>query len=327
MATTTSPNVITLKLLIDSKGKRVLFAEAGKDFTDFLFSLLSMPVGTVTRLLSTNGIDMVGSFGKLYQSLENLSDTYIQSNFDKDIILKPKSSIVLGGSATSILSLTNNNVTTSYLNKQLYSCGRKNSSTCVEYVSDDPRAICPGCTSIFNKLLTYLPAPQACTQVGSSSSSLFGSSTPAFASSTPAFGSPFASPTPAFGSLSFASSAFGSSTPTSSASAFPFSSSIPASSASAFSSSPSSSSSSSAAKQEGGIVKGVVTYMIMDDLEVKPMSTISSIALLKSFKVTEVGALEEKTVSVGIDEGLSLLKASLQTKTVLTHVFLENPNN
>jgi hypothetical protein len=36
---------------------------------------------------------------------------------------------------------------------------------------------------------------------------------------------------------------------------------------------------------EGGYVKGLITYMVMDYLEVKPMSTISSITLLTKFNV------------------------------------------
>lgn len=69
MATPNS-STVSLKLLIDSKHQRVLFAEAGKDFVDFLFTLLSLPIATVIRLLSKDG--MVGSFGKVYESVENL---------------------------------------------------------------------------------------------------------------------------------------------------------------------------------------------------------------------------------------------------------------
>ncbi|KAI5346317.1 hypothetical protein L3X38_014196 [Prunus dulcis] len=87
---------------------------------------------------------------------------------------------------------------------------------------------------------------------------------------------------------------------------------------------PQASSTVAATSGEGGYVKGVVTYMIMDNLEVKPMSTISSIAMLNQFNVKEVGALEEKVVYLGMDEGLKLLKASLETSTVLTNVFLGN---
>ena len=52
----------------------------------------------------------------------------------------------------------------------------------------------------------------------------------------------------------------------------------------------------------GGFVKGLVTYMVMDDLEVKPLSSVSSIALLDKFNVKEVGALEEKVVNLGLNE-------------------------
>uniref|UniRef100_A0A7N2R9R6 DUF674 domain-containing protein n=1 Tax=Quercus lobata TaxID=97700 RepID=A0A7N2R9R6_QUELO len=74
---------------------------------------------------------------------------------------------------------------------------------------------------------------------------------------------------------------------------------------------------------EGGYVKGLVSYMVMDDLEVKPVSIVSStITLLNRFNVKEIGALEEKVVDLGMDEGVKLLKASMQSKTVLTDVFL-----
>ncbi|KAJ8631659.1 hypothetical protein MRB53_024982 [Persea americana] len=60
----------------------------------------------------------------------------------------------------------------------------------------------------------------------------------------------------------------------------------------------------------------------MDDLVVMPMSTISSITLLNKFSVKDVGDLEKSVVQVGMVEGLSILKASLHSKTVLTDIFL-----
>nr|XP_011459331.1 PREDICTED: uncharacterized protein LOC101304071 [Fragaria vesca subsp. vesca] len=84
---------VSLKLLIDSKRQKVLFAEAGKDFVDFLFTLLSLPVGTVIRLLSKDACGMVGSFGKLYESVESLDCTYMQPQLNKDILLKPKAPV------------------------------------------------------------------------------------------------------------------------------------------------------------------------------------------------------------------------------------------
>ncbi|XP_073139175.1 uncharacterized protein [Henckelia pumila] len=77
-----------------------------------------------------------------------------------------------------------------------------------------------------------------------------------------------------------------------------------------------------ASTAEGGFVKGVVTYMIMDNLVVKPMSTISSIALLNKFNVECVGNLLEKEVTLGMNEAVKLLKASLKSEKVLTDVFL-----
>ncbi|KAA3481708.1 DUF674 domain-containing protein [Gossypium australe] len=59
---------------------------------------------------------------------------------------------------------------------------------------------------------------------------------------------------------------------------------------------------SSSVVNEGGYVKGVITYTIMDDLAVTPMATISSIAMLSKFNVKQVDALEEKMVDVGINE-------------------------
>ncbi|XVF23807.1 hypothetical protein REPUB_Repub13aG0070900 [Reevesia pubescens] len=88
-----------------------------------------------------------------------------------------------------------------------------------------------------------------------------------------------------------------------------------------------SSSNTSSSEAEGGYVKGVVTYMVMDDLVVKPMSTISSLSLLNRFNVKDIGALEEKTIEIGMDEAVKLLKASLQSKTVLTDVFFGKRRN
>ncbi|XP_066316143.1 uncharacterized protein [Miscanthus floridulus] len=71
-----------------------------------------------------------------------------------------------------------------------------------------------------------------------------------------------------------------------------------------------------------GFVQRAVTYTVRDNLKVTPMSTISSMTLLNTLGVTDFSALQEKTVRLGYSEGLQILKASLQSKTVLTDVFL-----
>ncbi|GJN37456.1 hypothetical protein PR202_gb26413 [Eleusine coracana subsp. coracana] len=81
----------------------------------------------------------------------------------------------------------------------------------------------------------------------------------------------------------------------------------------------------SSAGGKKGFVQGIVTYTVLDNLTITPMSAISSITLLNTFEVTDLAALQEKTVQLGYDEGLQILKASLfHSKTVLTDVFHRN---
>ncbi|XP_055830284.1 uncharacterized protein LOC129899364 [Solanum dulcamara] len=227
---TTSKTKLSMKLLIDTKAKKVLFAEADKNCVDFLFHILSLPVATVIKLLKKKGMNY-GCLPKLYDSVENLNDTYIQS---KDILLKPKSSVI-GISSSPFLSI--NDVPTTQ--KTFYTCSNYNYDR-HNTVSDDPTALCTSCNYPMSSRLTYV-APR------------------------------------------FASGA------------------VPSTS---------------------GFVKDMVTYMVMDDLVIKPMSTISSITLLNKFNVKDVSFLQEEVVNFGMEEALNLLKASFESKTVLTSVFM-----
>ncbi|KAI8539936.1 hypothetical protein RHMOL_Rhmol09G0221600 [Rhododendron molle] len=250
---------VSLKLLIDTKEERVLFAEAEKDFVDFLFNLLHLPVGTVVRLLTTAEqsdqqtmanalLHEMGTLGNLYDSVRNLKETYFQSNQSRDSVLKPK----VPFSATQVLPLLQLEGGTSAA-KTYYTCPTNGNAYSNafnsggyqfhEYFSDNARAVCPSCRKSLSKEIKYVAAAKEVEL---------------------------------------------------------------------------------AAAGEGGFVKGVVTYMVMDDLVVTPMSTISSITMLNKLNVKDVGALEERVVDLGMPEGLKLLKASLDTKKVLTSVFLGN---
>lgn len=91
---------VSLKLLVDRKGHRVLFGEAGKEFVNFLFNLQSLPVGTVIRILSQQC--MVGSLEKLYESIENMNDASMQAlQAGKDALLKPKVTASAGAAVPS----------------------------------------------------------------------------------------------------------------------------------------------------------------------------------------------------------------------------------
>ncbi|KAB1217968.1 hypothetical protein CJ030_MR3G014622 [Morella rubra] len=216
-----------LKLLIDARENRVLFAEAGKDFVDFLVTLLYLPLATVIRLLTDHG--MVGTLATLYGSIQNLSQTYLQPNQNMDTLLKPNAPI----SAADVPLLLPNVESPTLKFYMCSSCYNRN-------VTDDPNSFCPSCNCRMNYEASYIASTKA----------------------------------------------------------------------------------EKKSSDEGGYVKGVVTYMVMDDLAVRPMSTISSITLLNKFNVKEVGSLEEREVNVDMAEGLKILSTSLHSKTVLTSVFL-----
>ncbi|CAO2161095.1 unnamed protein product [Urochloa humidicola] len=100
MSTTTS--TLRMKLLIDTKANRVLFAEADRDIVDFLFSLhLALPVATIVKMLGKGS--MPGSFGNLHGSVENLDCTYVLPGMEKGNLLYP--TVVPSAASTSRSSL------------------------------------------------------------------------------------------------------------------------------------------------------------------------------------------------------------------------------
>ncbi|XP_039135868.1 uncharacterized protein LOC120273312 [Dioscorea cayenensis subsp. rotundata] len=245
---------MVLKLLIDTKANRVLFAEAGKEVVDFLFTLLGLPLGSIVKLLSKS--QMIGSIGNIYSSLENLDFTYIQPHQDKDILLSPQVKEQKQCENNLRLLLPDPAKVEAY-----YRC-----RSCRDYVSKVCGIECPSCSGKMDKMLRFVH------ESGMASGMASGNGV-----------------------------------------------------------------------GEEGLVKGVVTYTIMDDLTVTPMSTISGITLLSKFNVKNVDVLMEKNISLGMQEvvfqfveyvdesifftcfcfqALELLKASLASKTVLTDVFL-----
>jgi hypothetical protein len=209
---------VSLKLMIHTESRRVVYAEASKEFVDFLFYILSLPVATFIPLLNE---EMVGSLGNIYDSIANLSTTYLRPYVKKDSLLKPIAYFPAGTGVPLQLP----NVESP---RKLYRCSSGNCT----YVYDDSTAIC----------------------------SCSGS------------GSPFGSVSGRSNSMSGESKYLG-----------PPSANIPYSSV-------------------GDYVKGKVIYMVMDDLAVKPLSTISITTQLHKFEVKEIGALEEKVVELGMDE-------------------------
>ncbi|XP_059292546.1 uncharacterized protein LOC132046011 [Lycium ferocissimum] len=149
----TAETKLSLKLLIDTKAKKLLFAEVDKDFVDFLFHILSLPVGTVTRLLKEKGMN--GCLHNIYQSVENLNDSHIQW---KDSILQPKCPFRI----SSVPLLLNDAPSMA-----IYQCPRFPPHD--SYVTDDSSARCPDpdcdlqmsgtCNLQMSDTMTYVAPP------------------------------------------------------------------------------------------------------------------------------------------------------------------------
>jgi hypothetical protein len=201
---TSIPNTgkaISLKLLVDKSSNKVLFAEAGKEFVDFLFGLIHIPIGSIMGLLWSHGIAGPGSLSSVYESIQNLDPTCLHQT--KEELLMPEAAF-------------------------------------------------PSNTHPPPLLLNFVPPKQ---QAGVDDEKQYFSSETRFGSHAVDLESLIHS---------------------------------------------------SVLKKSAdeamvtGYVKGVATFMVMDDLMVKPMSTITSITLLNTFNVKDVSLLQEKTLNIDI---------------------------
>ncbi|CAN6236110.1 unnamed protein product [Urochloa humidicola] len=86
MATNEGPT-IEVKLFVDKEKKKVLFAESDKEFVDVLFSFLTMPLGTIVRLLGKQS--QMGCLDEVYKSVEDLSTDFFQTKACKGMLLAP----------------------------------------------------------------------------------------------------------------------------------------------------------------------------------------------------------------------------------------------
>ncbi|RHN46341.1 hypothetical protein MtrunA17_Chr7g0241201 [Medicago truncatula] len=84
---------VTLRVLVDKQKSKVVYAEAGKDFVDALFSFLTLPLGTIARLVAKESdIEAVifGSINSLYQSVTDLDQQYLFNQTCKEMLLTPR---------------------------------------------------------------------------------------------------------------------------------------------------------------------------------------------------------------------------------------------
>ncbi|PNX94675.1 hypothetical protein L195_g017853 [Trifolium pratense] len=84
---------VILRVLVDNERNKVVYAEAGKDFVDALFSFLTLPLGTIARLVAKeSNVEAVrfGSISSLYQSVANLDEQYLWTHACKEMLLNPR---------------------------------------------------------------------------------------------------------------------------------------------------------------------------------------------------------------------------------------------
>jgi hypothetical protein len=87
---------VTLRVIVDIERNQVVYAEAGKDFVDVLFSFLTFPLGTIARLVAEeSNIEAVrfGSLSSLYQSVSDFDQQHLWSQHCKEMLLKPRNSL------------------------------------------------------------------------------------------------------------------------------------------------------------------------------------------------------------------------------------------
>lgn len=222
---------MNLRLLINQKSRKILFAEAGKDFVDLLFSFLTLPTGSVMKLLSPPKFaKRVGCLTNVYNSVNKLDSMFM--NADKSRLLEPN---VMSADSNELLRVQSSR--TNY-----YLCGAQLSqggSTHHMATQAGGRCAC-GRPMIFPVKLQ-----NPCNEVNSNSGGSSG----------------------------------------------------------------------------GGYVKETVTFIITDELEISPASTITSINLLNKLKVQNLSDLVERNANVGRHEALRLLWACLASTTPLDDVF------
>ncbi|KAF7825581.1 DUF674 family protein [Senna tora] len=147
MDSTATSKQISLRLMVDKERKRVIFAEAGKEFVDVLLSFLTLPLGTIARLVSKDSNLKAVKFGcisSLYQSVGNIDQEYFCTNTCKEMLLQPRNPMeahcqnlelniddtepIKYFTCPTIECLMEENVCLSTFRNQICNCGRELSS-------------------------------------------------------------------------------------------------------------------------------------------------------------------------------------------------------
>ncbi|KAL5801553.1 hypothetical protein ACOSQ3_033185 [Xanthoceras sorbifolium] len=140
-----------LRLFVDTKVGKVLFAEADKDFIDFLIYLLSLPIATAVRILKDKNMHLagVGSLGHLYEILEKLLDSFLQPNQNKSSLLNPRAPVYSTGIPLTLSDYD-------FKARKWYKC-----SKCYDHVAEVPNLTCSSCKGRVNLAMSNVPPSPA----------------------------------------------------------------------------------------------------------------------------------------------------------------------
>ncbi|XP_020672022.1 uncharacterized protein LOC110092032 isoform X1 [Dendrobium catenatum] len=154
-----------LELIIDPQNSKVICASAQKEFIDFIFSLLKLPLGTVIKLFSPQS--KIGSLGKLYQSVKNLDQVNFVTNRAKSSLLSPN--VFISDLATPLLLGT-----TAIKEPTYYLC-----NSCKSKITIVRNILCPICKLEMTEKVDFV-VPSASYSSGSTRTEDGGESTKGF---------------------------------------------------------------------------------------------------------------------------------------------------
>lgn len=243
---------IIISLLGEKTSGRILYMEAGKDFTDLLLSLLLLPASTTFGLLFNNGMVKEGhtmpGITNLYSSLLKLQDHYLLE--EKEDLISPK--LQFTGSSQNMFRLINtttvrnDNASTVVNPHKYYRCSYSNrhrGHVCCNRISTAHNSACINCGSgTMSEEVTLVDDVSTVINVNAGS-------------------------------------------------------------------------------YTKGFVKETVTFIVTDNLEMFPASTIKTFSLLNRLKVCKLEDLESLDVEVDGKKALEIVRASYSSKRVLNEVF------
>ncbi|XP_020577574.1 uncharacterized protein LOC110022803 [Phalaenopsis equestris] len=148
---------VTVTFLIDREEKRVVCAEAGSDFVDVLFSFLTLPLGSIVRLLGKQS--GWGSLDSLCQSVEQLDIKHFQTDACKKMLLNPRSAAALTCEDLKVKNIFAGNPRMSYYCEETLSLIQSVSQTVFQ---QERTCRCHRCGKLMNKCCFHMNKISEC---------------------------------------------------------------------------------------------------------------------------------------------------------------------